>query len=61
MRTKKLDVDTDRIKEDFGSVKRFLRLHGINENTYKVVISGHGTSRRIVDLLKKHGYLRKGA
>lgn len=61
MRTKKLDVETDRIKEDFGSVKRFLRLHGINENTYKVVKSGNGTSKRIVDLLKKHGYLRKGA
>lgn len=61
MKAKRLVVDTPKIKEDFGSVKRFLRLHDINPNTYKVVVSGHGSSKRIVDVLKANGYLKRGA
>ena len=55
---KKLSVDTEKIREDYGTIKRFCRLHGINPNTYNVVMSGFFPSKRIVNLLEKEGYLK---
>ena len=49
---------TMKIKDEYGSVKRFCKENDINLNTYKVVISGHGTSARIANILKKHKYIK---
>lgn len=49
---------TQRIKEDWGSVPFFCRKNGINYNTFKQVIYGYGTSSKIVNLLKKHKYIK---
>ena len=39
-------------------LKAFCKENDINLNTYKVVISGHGTSTRITNILKKHKYIK---
>ncbi len=49
---------TQRIKEDWGTLKRFCEKNNININTYKVVVTGHGTSAKIVNILKKHKYIK---
>lgn len=49
---------TQRIKEDWGTLKRFCEKNNININTYKVVVTGNGTSTRIVNILKKHKYIK---
>ena len=53
-----LNVDTEKIKYDWGSVKRFCRENGIGICTYKVVKAGNGKSKRVENILKKYGYLR---
>ena len=47
-----------KIKYDYGSIKRFCRLVGINLNTYKVVVSGHGTSGTIANILIDLKYIK---
>ncbi len=49
---------TDKIREDYGTVVRFCKLHDINVNTYKVVALGNGTSTRISNILIKHKYIK---
>lgn len=49
---------TMKIKDDYGSVKRFCEKNNINLNTYKVVIAGNGTSTRITNILKEHKYIK---
>ena len=55
----KLDIDREKLLDEWGTIKRFCNKNGINYNTYKVVRSGYGSSKRIVSILKKHGYLKK--
>ena len=57
-RGKKLIVDTAKIKEDYGTVKRFCKKNEINFNTYRVVKSGNGSSKKIEKILKIKGYLK---
>jgi len=49
---------TTAIKEDYGTVKRFCKLHDINYNTYNVITSGFSTSKRVTDILIKEGYIK---
>jgi len=49
---------TRRIKEDYGTVKRFCSLSGIKFSTYNVVLSGHGKSPKVTDALIKAGYIQ---
>ncbi len=49
---------TEKIKNDWGSVKRFCKENDINYNTWKVVRSGNGKSSRIINILKKHKYIK---
>ncbi|WP_294962343.1 hypothetical protein [Sulfurimonas sp.] len=48
---------TMKIKDEYGSVKRFCEKNNINLNTYKVVISGNGTSSKIANILINHRYI----
>ena len=47
-----------KIKDDWGSVKRFCANNNINYNTYQVVVSGHATSKRITDILISYKYIK---
>ena len=47
-----------KIKDDWGTVKRFCEKNDINYNTYKQVVYGSGKSSRIVSILKKHKYIK---
>ena len=49
---------TQKIKEDWGSVSFFCKKQDINYNTFRQVIYGYGTSTRIVNILKKHKYIK---
>ena len=49
---------TQKIREDWGSVPFFCSKNDINYNTFKQVIYGYGTSTKIVNLLKKHKYIK---
>ena len=49
---------TQKIKEDWGSVSFFCKKQDINYNTFRQVIYGYGTSARIVNILKKHKYIK---
>jgi len=53
----KRGVDTQKIREDYGTVKRFCKLHGINYNTYKAWMGGADSST-VEKILRKAGYLR---
>lgn len=49
---------SQKIKEDYGTVKRFCDKNDINYNTYRQVVHGFGTSSRIIQILKKHKYIK---
>ncbi len=49
---------TKAIKEDYGTVKRFCKIHGINYRTYNVVCSGYSSSKKVTDALIKGGYIK---
>ena len=57
---KGLNVDSEKIKYDWGSIKRFCRENNINHNTYRVVKAGNGTSSRIISILESYGYIKNG-
>lgn len=46
------------IQFDYGTVKRFCRIHDINYATWDVVMNGTSKSARITDLLIDKGYLK---
>ncbi len=48
----------DRIREDWGTATHFCKKHGINLNTFRVVIHGQGKSKPITDVLISYGYIR---
>jgi len=49
---------THKIKEDYGTLRRFCKIHGINARTFNVVVGGFGTSAPIVSLLMEKGYIK---
>jgi hypothetical protein len=49
---------TQRIKADYGTVKRFCEVMGINYKTYNCVLSGHSRSKKVVDTLISIGYVK---
>jgi len=52
---------TQKIKEDYGTVLRFCKLNGINNNTFRVVVAGNAKSEKIVKILKKHKYIKSAS
>ncbi len=49
---------TVKIKNDYGTVKRFCKENDINYKTYNVVASGFASSERITQILISHGYIK---
>ena len=49
---------TQKIREDWGTITFFCKKHEINVHTFRQVIYGYGTSSRIVNILKKHKYIK---
>lgn len=49
---------SDKIKKDYGTITFFCKKHDINVHTFRQVIYGYGTSKKITDLLKKHKYIK---
>lgn len=49
---------TDKIKADYGTLKFFCLKNGINYNTFKRVFYGQSSSKPIVNILKKHKYIK---
>ena len=49
---------TQKIREDWGSVPFFCKKRDRNVHTVRQVIYGYGTSSKIVNLLKKHKYIK---
>ena len=53
-------VDTQKIREDYGSVRHFCRKVGINYNTLYVLKGGKwNSSEKLKRKLKELGYLRE--
>ena len=46
IKKRKRRVDSERIREDYGTVKRACKLMGLNYNTYKVWAAGFQKSRQ---------------
>ena len=46
------------MREDWGTITFFCKKHEINVHTFRQVIYGYGTSSRIVNILKKHKYIK---
>ena len=53
-----MKILTIQIREDYGTLERFCKVHEINKNTFKNVIYGYATSLKIINLLKKHNYIK---
>ncbi|MCT7405645.1 hypothetical protein [Aliarcobacter cryaerophilus] len=49
---------SNKIKKDYGTITFFCKKHEINVHTFRQVIYGYGTSSKIVNLLKKHKYIK---
>jgi len=49
---------TNKIKNDYGTVKRFCFINNININTFKQISYGIAKSKRITDILVKHNYIK---
>jgi len=53
-------ADTKRIREDYGTVKRFCKLKGVNYNTFKVWNSENGSSSRLDRIFRKYLVKKEG-
>lgn len=53
-----LEIDIEKIKDDYGTVRRFCRIVEINYSTFYVVKAGNGKSASVVNKLKELGYLK---
>ena len=49
---------SQRIREDWGTVKHYCRKRGINPNTLKQVVYGYNASQQILDTLIADGYVK---
>jgi len=47
-----------KIKKDYVTVQNFCTKHDIKYNTYKGVVNGNHKSSTIVNILKKHKYIK---
>lgn len=47
-----------KIKQDWGTVSHFCKKHGLNFKTFRHVLYGYGSSKPIIELLKKHNYIK---
>ena len=48
---------TERIKNEFGSLKHFCKVANINVNSLSVIIAGGAKSQPCVDALIEHGFI----
>jgi len=63
LKGEKMSIDksltlAQKIKEEWGSMSFFCKKNGINYNTFRQIIYGYGTSSKIVNILKKHKYIK---
>jgi len=49
---------SEQIQDDWGTLKHFCKKNNINYHTFRHVLHGYGTSSKIVNLLKKHKYIK---
>lgn len=49
---------TERIKDQYGSLKHFSKVAGINVNSLSVVLAGGGKSSHCVNALIEHGIIK---
>lgn len=47
-----------KIKDDYGTLTHFCKKHSLNLQTFKQVLYGYSKSKRIVEILKKHKYIK---
>ncbi len=52
---------TKQIKDDFGTLKHFCKVTGINVGSLSVIMTGSGKSQPCVDALIAHGYIKKAS
>ena len=55
---KKPNIITQRIKEEYGTVKFFCKKNNLNYNTVVAVMYGVQRSPKILKILKEKGFLR---
>ena len=54
IKKRKRRVDSERIREDYGTVKRACKLKGLNYNTYKVWAAGFQKSRQFDEAFREY-------
>jgi len=54
VKQRKRRVDTQRIRDDYGTVKRACRLKGVNYNTFKVWAAGFQESAVLGDKFREY-------
>jgi len=50
---------SEKIRYDYGTIARFCRIHKLNQNTFRTVLHGYGTSSRIAKILVDEGYIKR--
>ena len=60
LKERKRRVDSAKIREDYGTIKRACKLKGVNYNTYKVWAAGFGKSKRLDEVFREY-LVNKGA
>ena len=54
MKNRKRRVDSQRIREDYGTIKRACKLKGLNYNTYKVWAAGFQESKKFDEAFREY-------
>lgn len=49
---------SEKIRYDYGTIARFCRIHKLNQNTFRTVLHGYGTSSPIAKILVDEGYIQ---
>jgi|GEM_PF-5056707 len=52
---------TAKIKDEFGTLKHFSKIAGINVESLSVIIYGNAKSKPVVDALIKYGFISKAS
>jgi len=49
---------SQKIIEDWGTLVHFCKKNNLNPNTFQQILYGYNKSKRISDILIKHGYIK---
>lgn len=61
MTSEKAMTLTERIKDQFGSLKHFCKVAGINPQSLSVIIYGNAKSQPCVDALIEYGFIESAS